>query len=147
MEGEGAAQATSHGEQLAAISTGLVKLHAEYYGRGPTKAKTYAVNDTIFCMLIGGFTTIEKTLIADGKADEVESVRRSFQGTMKQRFTEVVEAALGRTVIGYMSQIHTDPDVAIEVFLLEPKEEALLGQHELENPDPTQGGPTAPRGG
>ena len=54
----------SRGVQLAEITNGLVRLHHEYYGKGPTKAKTYAVNDTILCILHGGFTTVEQTLMA-----------------------------------------------------------------------------------
>jgi uncharacterized protein YbcI len=109
----------------------MVKLHRRFYGKGPTEAKTYAVDDTILCMLKGGFTTVERTLMADGKTAEVETIRRSFQSTMRDRFIDVIESTLGRKVIGYMSQINTDPDVAIELFLLEPHGEKLIAAHEL----------------
>ena len=125
----------SGGVQLAEITNGLVHLHREYYGKGPTKAKTYAVDDTILCMLHGGFTTVEQTLMADGKMREVEETRRSFQRTMHARFVAVVETALGRRVIGYMSQVNADPDVALELFLLAPAGEPLHGAHELDHVD------------
>lgn len=51
---------TPHGTMLAEISSGLVHLHRRFYGKGPTKAKTYAVNDTSMCKLKGGFTTVER---------------------------------------------------------------------------------------
>jgi hypothetical protein len=35
----------------------------------------------------------------------------------------VVEAATDRRVIAYMSSIHVEPDLAVEVFVLEPREE------------------------
>jgi uncharacterized protein YbcI len=123
------------GPELSAITVAMVKLHRRFYGKGPTEAKTYAINDTILCMLRGGFTTVEQTLMADGKRDDVERIRRSFQDTMKHRFVEVIESTLERPVIGYMSQIHADPDVAIELFLLEPREEKLLGEHVLKLTD------------
>src|SRR4051794_30376979 len=123
------------GVELSAITVAMVQLHRRYYGKGPTEAKTYAVNDTILCMLKGGFTTVERTLMDDGKIDEVERIRRSFQKTMKARFVEVVEAALDRSVIGYMSQVNGDPDFAIELFLLEPHPEKLMGEHEQTFPD------------
>ena len=118
------------GTELSSITVAMVQLHRRFYGKGPTEAKTYAINDTILCMLKGGFTTVEKTLMADGKIDEVENIRRSFQKTMKERFVEVIESTLGRKVIGYMSQINADPDVAIELFMLEPHHEKLSGEHE-----------------
>ena len=118
------------GEALAAISRGIVRLHHEYYGKGPTKAKTYAMNDTVVCMLKGGFTTAEQTLINDGKADDVEALRRSFQKTMTGPFTGVVEDATGRKVIAYMSQVHSSPNMAVELFVLEPAEDGLVGEYE-----------------
>jgi uncharacterized protein YbcI len=120
------------GTVAAAISDGLVHLHKEYYGKGPTKAKTYLVNDTVICMLKGGFTAVERTLIDDGRSEAVHDVRRVFQNTMKERFTQVVEESTGRKVIAYMSQVHSDPDLALEVFVLESGNEPLLEEHEVE---------------
>ena len=51
---------------------------------------------------------------------------------MEDQFTEVVEKALGRKVIAYMSQIHADPDMAVELFVLEPAEDEgleIVGEH------------------
>jgi uncharacterized protein YbcI len=118
------------GEMAASISTGLVQLHRQYYGKGPTKAKTYFVNDTVICILEGGFTTVERTLISDGQADAVHEIRRSFQKAMEQQFTEVVQSATDRLVIAYMSQVHDDPDLAVELFVLEPSTERLISEHE-----------------
>jgi uncharacterized protein YbcI len=113
----------ARGEMLAQISTGLVQLHSKYYGKGPTKAKTHLVDDTVVSLLRGGFTTVERTLIDNGDRDSVYQMRRSFQQAMEKEFTHVVEQATGRDVIAYMSQIHTDPELAIELFVLEPEEE------------------------
>jgi uncharacterized protein YbcI len=117
---EGTRHEATRGEVLAQISTGLVKLHSRYYGKGPTKAKTHLVNDTVISILRGGFTTVERTLIDQGNVDTVYEMRRSFQAVMEEQFTAVVEEATGRHVIAYMSQIHTDPDLAVEIFVLEP---------------------------
>jgi uncharacterized protein YbcI len=106
---------------LAQISTGLVQLHSRYYGKGPTKAKTHLVDDTVVSILRGGFTTVERTLIETGQNESVYQMRRSFQQAMDDEFRLVVEEAIGRRVIAYMSQIHTDPDLAIELFVLEPE--------------------------
>ena len=123
------------GEALARISTGLVQLHSRYYGKGPTKAKTHLVDDTVVSILRGGFTPAERTLIDEGDVDAVYSMRRSFQKAMEEQFTEVVENALGRKVIAYMSQIHANPDLAVELFVLEPSggdDREIAGEHVLE---------------
>jgi uncharacterized protein YbcI len=114
---------TTPGEVMARISTGLVQLHSRYYGKGPTKAKTHLVNDTVICILRGGFTTVERTLIDQGNVDAVYNMRRSFQTVMEEQFTAIVQGATGRRVIAYMSQIHQNPDLAVEIFMLEPAEE------------------------
>ena len=115
---------SSRGETTATISTGLVRLHSRYYGKGPTRAKTYLVDDTVICILRGGFTTVERTLIDDGNDAAVHTIRRSFQAAMEHQFKEIVEDATKRKVIAYMSQVHTDPDLAAEIFLLEPTDDA-----------------------
>jgi uncharacterized protein YbcI len=102
-----------------------VQLHSRYYGKGPTKAKTHMVDDTLISILRGGFTTVEQTLIDQGNVDAVYAMRRSFQMAMEEQFTAVVEEATGRKVIACMSQIHEDPDLAVEIFVLEPVEAPL----------------------
>jgi uncharacterized protein YbcI len=108
------------GEALAAISNGLTHLHVRFFGRGPAKAKTIAAGDLVVCVLWDGFTTVEQTLLERGEKEAVEAFRRTFQSTMEAQFTEVVEKATGRKVNAYMSQVHVDPDVAVELFMLAP---------------------------
>jgi uncharacterized protein YbcI len=112
---------------LAQISTGLVQLHSRYYGKGPTKAKTHLVNDTVVCILRGGFTTVERTLLDTGELESVYQMRRSFQQAMEDDFRRIVEESTGRKTIAYMSSIHVNPDLAVEIFMLEPQEEPSMG--------------------
>ena len=56
----------SAGQILAEITESLVQFHRRFYGKGPSQAKSYSINDTIVCMLHGGFTPVERTLIDDG---------------------------------------------------------------------------------
>jgi len=91
-----------------------------FFGRGPAKVKTTAVDDLVVCILWNGFTTVEQTLLKRGQTGAVEAFRRTFQTTMEPQFTEVVEQATGRRVRAYMNQIHVEPDVAVELFLLDP---------------------------
>ena len=130
---EEATPAPVRGERLAAISTGLVQLHSQFYGKGPTKAKTYIFDDTVICLLQGGFTTVERTLLDTGDDEPVLRMRHSFQMAMESEFRSVVEEATGRKVIAYMSSIHVDPDLAAELFVLEPAGKPLEpGAYELE---------------
>jgi uncharacterized protein YbcI len=118
------------GHKLAAISNGLVSLHRKHYGKGPTSAKTYLVDSTVICMLRGGFTTVERTLTDQGRADAVLEIRRTFQATLEGEFRGVVEDSLGRKVVAYVSQVHSEPDFAVEIFMLEPSPENVVVHHE-----------------
>jgi uncharacterized protein YbcI len=113
---------TTRRDAASAVSRELVSLHKKFYGKGPVRAKTFLVDDTVLCVLEGGFTVVERTLIEVGRAAAVHDMRLSFQAAMRDQFTAVVESALGRRVRAYLSQVHTDPDVAVELFLLEPGE-------------------------
>lgn len=121
------------GPVLATISNGLAHLHTQYYGKGPTRAKSYLVNDMVICVLREGFTTVERTLIDDDRPEAVHQIRRTFQMAMRDRFVGVVEDATGRKVTAYMSQVHVDPDIAVELFMLEPSTEDVvaIGEHDL----------------
>jgi uncharacterized protein YbcI len=112
---------SARGEMLARVSNSLVRLHSEYYGRGPTKAKTYLQDDVLFAVLSDIFTTVEKTLIDVGRGEHVRETRHVFQLAMEKRFCQAVEEITGRRVLAFMSQTHIDPDLAVEIFMLEPE--------------------------
>jgi len=77
----------------------------------------------VVSILKGGFTRVERTLLDTGQTESVYQMRRSFQQVMEEEFRRVVEDATGRKVIAYMSSIHVDPDLAVEIFVMEPLDE------------------------
>jgi uncharacterized protein YbcI len=110
----------AHGDVLTAISDGMVALLKEFYGRGPTRAKSYYEDDLVVCLLRGGFTRVEQTLLAGGRGTSVIQQRMEFQELMRERFEAVIENATGRQVIGFMSGNQQTPDMMCEVFVLAP---------------------------
>jgi hypothetical protein len=74
------------GDVRTAISDGLVALLKEYYDRGPEKTKTYVHDDLVVCLLRGGFTRVEQTLLEGGHGDDVIRQRMVFQDVMRERF-------------------------------------------------------------
>jgi uncharacterized protein YbcI len=116
-------QVSAVGERspLAAVTRGVVRLHAEYFGKGPTRARTDRIGeDGLICVLRDTLTPVELTLIERGRGEQVLALRRSFQDAMAPEFRSVVEAAVGRRVVAFMSQAHLQPDIATEIFFLEP---------------------------
>jgi uncharacterized protein YbcI len=126
----------THGDVLTAISDGMVALLKEFYGRGPTRAKSYYQDDLVVCVLRGGFSRVEQTLLEGGRGVAVIQQRMEFQEVMRARFTEVIEDATGRIVIGFMSGNQQDPDLMCEVFILGPSD--LLDEHELPARGPSE---------
>jgi uncharacterized protein YbcI len=116
----------AHGDVLTAISDGMVGLLKEFYGRGPTRTKTYYEDDLVVCLLDGG------------RGSSVIAQRMEFQELMRARFEGVIEQATGRRVIGFMSGNQQGPDIMCEVFILSPTD--LVDDHEwtVEEPPPEQ---------
>jgi uncharacterized protein YbcI len=108
------------GPMASVISDGIVQLHAQFYGRGPTKAKTYLWDDYALCVLEDVLTTAERTLVRSGRSSHVRSTRLSFQDVMRDDFISAVEKATSRKVRAFMSAIHVEPEIATELFLFEP---------------------------
>ena len=103
----------------AEISNAMVGLKKEFYGRGPTKAKTFLNDNYVFCAMEGGLTRNEETLIERGHEDLVRNYRLRFQEAMEAPTVEAVQRITGRKVIGYHSQIVFNPERAFEIFVLD----------------------------
>jgi uncharacterized protein YbcI len=121
------------GAARTAISDGMVALLKDFYGVGPTQAKTYYHDDLVVCLMRGGFTRVEQTLLEGGRTAAVIQQRMEFQEVMRSRFIEVIESATGRAVVGFMSGNQQDPDMICEVFVLAPTE--LVDGDELKGRD------------
>src|SRR3954447_10623321 len=106
------------GEARAVISTEMTRLHRQYYGRGPTKAKTYILDDLVVVVLEETFTVAERTLVDRGEIDAIQQIRRRFQQQMADEFTALVEQVTGRRVRAFLSETHLGADVSAEIFLL-----------------------------
>jgi uncharacterized protein YbcI len=126
---QGKNKSSVHGDVLTAISDGMVALLKEFYGRGPTRAKSYFEDDLVVCVLRGGFSRVEQTLLEGGRGTAVIHQRMEFQDLMRERFEAVIEQATGRRVIGFMSGNQQHPDIMCEVFILAPTD--LVDDHEI----------------
>jgi uncharacterized protein YbcI len=110
----------SGGRLLAAISTSIVGILREHYGRGPMKAKTYAIDDIIVVVMRGsGFTALEQTIMDSGEPQRVVDLREDFQRMMATRYKRIIEELTGRTVVAFLSQAHIEPDITMEIFFID----------------------------
>ena len=109
----------------AQVSNAMVGLKKDFYGKGPTKAKTFLNDNYVFCVMEGGLTRNEQTLIERGHEDLVRTYRLRFQEAMEGPTVEAIQRITGRSVIGYHSQIVFNPERAFEIFVLDrPVEES-----------------------
>jgi len=112
---------TDRGSARSAIANAIVRLHAEHFGRGPTRARAHISEDFVLVVLEDVFTTAERTLVAAGRSEQVQATRSAFADVMRDRFSAAVEVACGRRVRAYFSQTHIEPEMAVELFVLEPE--------------------------
>jgi uncharacterized protein YbcI len=109
------------GSLRAALANAMVGLKKHYYGRGPTAAKAWILDDYVFVVLEGGLTRNEETMLADGKEDEIRRFRLSFQETVGETAMNAVSELTGRKVLTYHSQVVFHPARMFEIFVLEPE--------------------------
>jgi uncharacterized protein YbcI len=107
------------GSLRMALANAMVGMKKQYYGKGPSRARTYLFDEYVFVAMEGGLTRSEETLLADGKADLIRSYRLAFQETVAQTTTRVVEELTGRRVLTYHSQIMFEPTRVFEIFVLD----------------------------
>ena len=116
-----------NGSPNAEISRSAVQLLREYTGRGPTRARTTINGDSVMIVLGDILTKGERKLAENGKAERVLAVRHDFQLVMRDELVALVERTLDRKVIAFMSDNHLDPDLSVEVFILEPATSEPVG--------------------
>lgn len=104
----------------ARVSQVIVRTMKDLYGRGPTHAKTYFCDEYVFCVMSGGLTRDEETMIRGGEVEAVRDYRLRFQAVIAPELIRRVEDVLERKVINYHSQVLFDPDRLVEIFMLDP---------------------------
>jgi uncharacterized protein YbcI len=102
-----------------AISDAIVRVSADFIGRGPTRAKTYINGDVVICVMEDTLTRGERSLVADGDGEAVRQMRRRFQDAMRRQVCTAVEALTERKVVSFLSDNDIEAETAIEVFLLD----------------------------
>jgi len=116
------------GALTTAISDAMVRVLSRYTGRGATSARTTLGRDLIVCVMGDALTKGEKSLVAHGNREAVLHIRRAFQDAMAQDAVAAVEQLSGRRVVAFMSHNHIDPDLGVEIFVLD----SSAGARELE---------------
>jgi uncharacterized protein YbcI len=102
-----------------AISNAITKLQHDHYGRGPESVRTVVGYDHIICFLENTFMPVERTLIDAGETAAVRETRLAFQRAMETRFVTTIEEISGRKVRAFLSTVSLNPDISVEVFVLE----------------------------
>jgi uncharacterized protein YbcI len=98
----------------------MVRITAQYTGRGPTQAHTSIRDDLIVVLMREAMTKGERSLQRAGDGDFVIETRARYQKAMGADYVDAIETLSGREVIAFMSANHLEPDMAAELFVLRP---------------------------
>jgi uncharacterized protein YbcI len=112
-------RAPRSGDLKQAISDAIVRVTADFIGRGPTRAKTYINGEIVFCVMQDTLTKGERSLVTDGDGESVRGMRRRFQDAMRRPLCEAIEGLTGRKVVSFLSDNDVESETAIEVFVLD----------------------------
>jgi uncharacterized protein YbcI len=106
---------------LLQISNAMVRAQKEYFGKGPTKAKSYMLDDFLLIVMRGGITVAERTMLESDRENLVREFRQEFENEMAKKLTDMIEELTGRQVVNYQSQIMFDPDIVLEIFFFDER--------------------------
>jgi uncharacterized protein YbcI len=106
------------GERLGRISDAVVAAYRQHAGRGPTRAKSYLLDDYVVTVTAEGLTDLERTLVAKGRPELVRSVRLSLREAIGEELRPVVEATVGRPVVAHTGRMLPELDLGFELFIL-----------------------------
>ena len=112
----------NHGDNTRSaqsISNAITKLQHDHYGRGPESVRTVVGYDHVICFLENSFMPVERTLIDAGELTAVRETRLAFQRAMEKTFVTTVEEIVDRKVRAFLSTVSLNPDISVEVFVLE----------------------------
>jgi uncharacterized protein YbcI len=112
-------EAKVYGDVTSAISDAMAGLLSRYTGRGATSSWTTFGKDLIVCVMEDALTKGERNLVQFGRTDAVMNIRSAFQEVMAEEAISLVEELSGRRVTAFMSNNHIDPDLAVEIFVLQ----------------------------
>jgi uncharacterized protein YbcI len=142
--GNAISQEQRQSSPLLDISNALVRLYKDAFGRGPTKARAmFAGPDTLVVILENSMTVAERNLAALGEHARLRDGRVFVQYALEDEFRGIVERALGRRSVAFVSGIDTQRDVSVEVFTLEPQQSAA---GDSERPTPLRNAGPRPDG-
>ena len=113
--------AAERGHLLTAISNAIVGIYKRHHGKGPTKARSYYLDDLVICTLSGGMTRAEQTLAMNGHADTVCRQRQVLHAATRDEFVNAIEQLVGRRVLASMSTTNANLDISVDIFILEPE--------------------------
>jgi uncharacterized protein YbcI len=106
---------------LASVSTAMVTLHKEQFGRGPTRARAnFAGGDTLVVVLDDVMLPAERMMVEMGEQQRVRESRVALQAATSAQFIAAAESIVGRRVVAFASAIDADQGVVWEVFNFEP---------------------------
>ena len=102
------------------MSDAVSRLYLDKFGKGPVHAETFVNGNVVTTLMRDVFTVAERTMIADGKGDNVLTTRMLWQQATDDMFKRAVAEVTGRPVITVISGFELKDEVATEVFILGP---------------------------
>ena len=110
------------GEVSGRLATTIVQRYRDRFGRGPTDAKAWIRDDHALVILGNAQTETERSLVADGEVEVVETLRRRVRQLAAPEFCAATEAIVGKKVSAMLGDHNAVANTTVLVFLFEPAE-------------------------
>ena len=102
------------------LSTALVKLYRELFGRGPVTTTTHTFDAGYVTFLRDFLAPHERVLVLGGRADLVCQARAATREAERERVIGEVQRVTGRPVLHDSFQFQPERNLAVELFWTPP---------------------------
>jgi uncharacterized protein YbcI len=118
------------GLMLAAIASAVVRIHKQFYGKGPTKARAHLWESILLVVLEGGLMRSEQTLRDRGRVQDVTRARLALQGSIERELRAAIESELQRQVRSFMNAVDPHNELEVVICILGPRRAEALEDRE-----------------
>jgi uncharacterized protein YbcI len=101
------------------IANAVVRRHKRRLGRGPTKAQAFFRHNIVVVVLQDELTDAERMLAEAGDGEAVVRMRERYQHAMRDDLVSAVEELTECRVDAFLAGSHIEPDLVVEVFVLD----------------------------
>ena len=110
---------------LQEVTAAVVGFHAEHYGRGAARARSYFADGVLACVMQEAFADFERALLSAQRRGMVRAMRLAFHEATASEVERIVEGISRRPVVSSGVRVSFRPEGVTATFVLDTEPELV----------------------